>query len=92
VASNGLHEVHEAILASKYNFGAPRVSVDLMRSDGTLVLRHDASGDGRGLDVARAKRVLDYIASVWRRPVELYTVDEKGAEACVTPTTAAAKR
>lgn len=90
VASNGLHQVHEAILGSKYNFGAPRVSVEAIRPDGTLVLRHDAGGDGRGLDLSRAKRVLDYIATVWRRPVELHTVDEKGDSSRVTPTASAA--
>jgi stage V sporulation protein R len=85
VASTNLHEVHEAILSSKYNFGAPRVSVDDVRSDGALVLSHNAAGDGRGLDLARARKVLDYIGSVWRRPVELHTMDENGAETLLTP-------
>jgi len=40
-------------------------------------LAHDHASDGRDLD--RAERVLDYVARVWRRPVILTTVDDRGA-------------
>jgi stage V sporulation protein R len=51
-----------------------------MGSDGSLVLRHDYETDGRGLDLERAHKVLEYIHRVWRRPVQLITVDAKGKE------------
>ncbi len=73
-----LAELHEAILAPRYNFGAPAVSVSHVRPDGTLELSHDHELDGRGLDVTRAERVLGYISRVWRRPVELLTADAQG--------------
>src|SRR5690606_10999131 len=59
VTESNLHELHEALLSQKYNFGAPRVLVDDLRADGTLVLRHDHVNDGRGLEAQRAQRVLE---------------------------------
>jgi stage V sporulation protein R len=44
-----------------------------LRQDGTLVLAHDHATDGRGLDVTRGNRVIQYIRRVWRRPVRLNT-------------------
>src|SRR6201987_3957356 len=63
--------LHEAILAPKYNFGAPVVAAQPIRNDGTLELVHDVSVDGRGLDLERSRRVLDYLHKVWRRPLVL---------------------
>lgn len=83
VTESNLHELHEAVLGQKYNFGAPRVLVDDLRSDGTLVLKHDYGNDGRGLEPQRAQRVLEYVHRVWRRPVVLYTVDARGEEECL---------
>ncbi|MGO9935749.1 MAG: SpoVR family protein [Steroidobacteraceae bacterium] len=75
VIGGEIEALREGLLSDKYNFGAPRVSVVEMRSDGTLVLQHDAQLDGRGLDVERAGKVLQYVKSVWRRPVLLKTLD-----------------
>ena len=75
VLGEDIDELRETLLAEKYNFGAPRVAVTEMRSNGTLVLRHDSDIDRRGLDTERARKVLEYIAHVWRRPVVLMTVD-----------------
>ena len=46
-----------------------------MRQDSTLVLQHDSQIDARGLDPERARRVLEYVQRVWRRPVTIRTVD-----------------
>lgn len=78
-----LDELRESILRPKYNFGAPRVAVEEVRTDGTLVLRHEHEVDGRGLDIERARKVLAYIHNVWHRPVLLYTVDGRGAAQCL---------
>ncbi len=78
VASRDLDAVREAILAPKFNFGAPRVAALELAQDGALVLGHDHASDGRGLELARAKKVLDYVHRVWRRPVRLHTVSERG--------------
>ncbi|HEX2565480.1 MAG TPA: SpoVR family protein [Burkholderiales bacterium] len=77
VASRDLDAVREAILAPKFNYGAPRVAAVEMKTDGSLTLKHDHASDGRGLDVARGKKVLEYVRRVWRRPVRLVTVNER---------------
>ena len=77
VASRDLAAVREAILAPKFNYGAPRVAATELKHDGTLTLTHDHASDGRGLDVTRAKRVLDYVHRMWRRPVKLATANDK---------------
>ncbi|HSS69170.1 MAG TPA: SpoVR family protein [Casimicrobiaceae bacterium] len=79
VVSRDIHAVREAILAPRFNFGAPRVAATGLELDGTLNLAHDHASDGRGLDLDRAECVLDYVARVWRRPVTLTTVDGRGA-------------
>ncbi len=79
VLEHDLTGLHEALLGSKYNFGAPTVSATHMRSDGTLELTHDNSVDGRGLDLERSRRVLDYVQRVWRRPIVLTTVNQAGS-------------
>ncbi|WP_332860171.1 SpoVR family protein [Janthinobacterium svalbardensis] len=78
LASRDLRAIREAILAPKYNYGAPCIAVTLLNDDGSLVLRHDHQRDGRGLDLERAEQVLAYIARIWRRPVTLHTADFRG--------------
>jgi len=78
VGERDIDALREGLLAPKFNYGAPRVRVDSVGRDGSLVLAHDAATDGRGLDLSRAERVLEYIARVWRRPVHLRTVDADG--------------
>jgi stage V sporulation protein R len=79
VADRDVDALREALLAPKYNFGAPSVAATHVRVDGTLDLLHDHKVDGRGLDVERGKKVLEYLHRVWRRPVVMHTVDEQGA-------------
>ncbi|HEX5477759.1 MAG TPA: SpoVR family protein, partial [Burkholderiales bacterium] len=78
VASRDLDAVREAILAPKFNYGAPRVAAVELGHDGRLTLEHDHASDGRGLDAARARKVLEYTRRIWRRPVRLHTVNERG--------------
>lgn len=80
VESWDIDALHEAILTPKYNFGAPSIRVSKLEIDGTLELKHEHRVDGRGLDLDHARKVLDYIHRVWRRPVVLYTIDGRGKE------------
>src|ERR1700730_5338638 len=79
VLEHDLTALHEAVLAPKYNFGAPIVSASHVRNDGTLELTHDSTVDGRGLDLERSRKVLDYLQRVWRRPIVLTTVNQAGS-------------
>lgn len=78
LTSRDINAVREAILAPKFNYGSPRIAVSDLEADGSLTLVHDHHADGRGLDSARAKKVIKYIHEVWRRPVRLHTVDGDG--------------
>jgi stage V sporulation protein R len=75
VLEEDIDALRESLLLDKYNFGAPRVAVSELKNDGTLILQHQSRVDGRGLDVERSRRVLEYVQRVWRRPVQLLTVD-----------------
>jgi stage V sporulation protein R len=78
VVSRDIHAIREAILAPKFNFGAPCVAAVRVGADGSLDLRHDYLRDGRGLDLQQAEQVVEYVGRVWRRPVTLHTVDFRG--------------
>lgn len=78
IAERNIMAVREAILAPKFNYGAPRIAVTAVGQDGSLELTHDHQSDGRGVDMGRADRVLEYIGRVWRRPVTLHTIDDRG--------------
>jgi len=79
VLDNDLPMLQDTLLAPKYNFGAPSVSAAHVRTDGTLELEHDHTTDGRGLDLERSRKVLEYVQRVWRRPVVLRTIDQNGS-------------
>jgi stage V sporulation protein R len=78
VLDHDIHALRETVLAPKYNFGAPAVLAKHIATDGSLTLHHEHETDGRGLDLERAERVLDYLHKVWRRPITLETVDAAG--------------
>jgi len=78
VLDHDIHALRETVLAPKYNFGAPAVLAKHIGQDGALTLIHEHDTDGRGLDLERAERVLDYIHKVWRRPIRLETIDSSG--------------
>ena len=75
VQDHDIDALRETILAPKYNFGAPAVLARHVARDGSLDLVHEYETDGRGLDLERAERVLDYIHAMWRRPIRLETID-----------------
>ena len=79
-----IETLRERLIAPKFNFAAPHVQAVELSNDGSLMLRHDHAADGRGLDLERAKKVLDYIALVWRRPVALETIDGEGNKKTLT--------
>ncbi|CAM8638839.1 SpoVR Uncharacterized conserved protein [Oxalobacteraceae bacterium] len=84
VAGRDIHALHEAILAPKFNYGAPRIAASHLHRNGSLELVHDYQDDGRGLDIGRAERVVDYISRIWRRPVSLQTVGASGNPYVIT--------
>ena len=63
------------------------MSASRIHVDGKLELVHDHVNDGRGLDPERARKVLEYVAKVWRRPVIMASVDndQRAVEISVSP-------
>jgi stage V sporulation protein R len=92
VLSRDIQAVREAILGPKYNYGAPCIAVERMQDDFSLVLQHDHTRDGRGLDLELAEQVMQYVARVWRRPVTLKTVDARGVARTVSAAASDAPR
>lgn len=90
VQETDLSSLQDTLLAPKYGFGAPTVSAARVHVDGKLELLHDHATDGRGLDPERGRKVLEYVARVWRRPVTIVTVDneKRPVEIAVAPTPA----
>jgi len=84
VQPDDIDALRESLLLDKYNFGAPRVAVAELHNDGTLVLQHENQIDGRGLDPERARKVLQYLQRVWRRPVVIRTVDAASRSLALT--------
>ena len=78
IENTDIDTLREQLIAPKFNFSAPHVQAVELSNDGSLMLRHDHAADGRGLDIERAQKVLEYIAMVWRRPVALETIDNNG--------------
>src|SRR3546814_12624791 len=73
IENTDIETLREQLIAPKFNFAAPHVRAVELSNDGSLILCHDHATDGRGLDLERAQKVLEYIALVWRRPVALET-------------------
>ena len=48
IAERDIHAIREAILAPRFNYGAPRIAVTRLHTDGSLELRHDYKDDGAG--------------------------------------------
>jgi stage V sporulation protein R len=84
VEETDINDLRESLLSAKFNFGAPTVGAVKLQTDGTLELRHAHNIDGRGLDAQRSAKALEYIHRVWRRPVVLYTQDERGEQKVLT--------
>lgn len=84
VLDRDIKELQDTILQPKYNFGSPSVRAAHIDVDGTLHLEHQHTTDGRGLDLGRSEKVLEYVQQVWRRPVELNTIDARGTGKTLT--------
>src|SRR3546814_626178 len=84
IENTDIETLREQLIAPKFNFAAPHVRAVELSNDGSLILCHDHATDGRGLDLERAQKVLEYIALVWRRPVALETIDDDGNRKTLT--------
>ena len=72
----------EALLAPRYNYGAPRIVVrDVV--NGALYLEHFDRAT-TFLDRGFATQTLSYVTELWKHPVSLLTGDEHGQDINLT--------
>lgn len=74
VPSDGWKEIRQSLIDQIGANQIPKIYVDDLRQDGTLILRHDH--EGRDLDLEHAEHVVKQIKTLWKRPVKLFTVLE----------------
>lgn len=82
ITSRDEEKVLDALLAPRYNYGAPWIAITDMRA-GVLYLTH-LDRAASYLDRASAGKTLGYIAELWKQPVCLLTCDERGREDALT--------
>jgi len=69
-------KVRDGIIASLANFGSPYITIDDADYNGNteLLMRHHY--EGQQLDLPYAEKTLEYVHTIWGRPVHLETVFE----------------
>jgi stage V sporulation protein R len=77
IKSRNVEEVVNFLLMSRYNYGAPKIFVENVTSDGTLVLLHEP-GELGTLDVKYAQETMKYLYEIWKKQVNLKTVNPSG--------------
>lgn len=82
IRSRKFEDIVEALVSPKFNYGAPRIVIKEVGSDGMLYLEQERS-DHRGLDVKFAQKTVDYIYQLWKRPVQLVARNEQMKEVTI---------
>jgi spore cortex formation protein SpoVR/YcgB (stage V sporulation) len=82
IKSRKFEDVIETLIASKFNYGMPRILVREVGNDGTLYLEQDRA-DHRGLDMKFAQKTIDYVYQLWKRPVHLVGRNEQMKEVTI---------
>lgn len=80
IDSRRVDDVINGLTLSRYNYGAPILSISKVdrEGDGTLILEHN-KGDISTLDSKYAEETLKYLQEIWKKPVLLNTYNEEGA-------------
>lgn len=75
IISKDLDDVKENLIKDIYNYRAPVIYV--YSSGETLELVHENTSEGT-LDINHLRKVLSYIYEIYKKPVDIQTIDEKG--------------
>ncbi len=72
-------KVRDGIIASLANFGSPYITIDDADFNGNteLLMRHHY--EGQQLDLPYAEKTLEYVYTIWGRPVHLETIFDSKA-------------
>jgi stage V sporulation protein R len=82
ITSRERDAVVESLLASRYNYGAPRIVVKEVANN-ILYLEH-LDRERTFLDRRYTTQTMDYIAELWKHPVYLLTSNEQGQDTTLT--------
>ena len=72
-------DITEAMVKPLYNGGAPKIVVDEIGQEGSLILKHKSEEMGT-LNKRFAEKTIEYIWDLWAAPIELHTLDDDGEE------------
>lgn len=71
-------EVVETLVKPLYNCGVPKITVQEIGKEGTLVLKHESEEVGV-LEQRFASKTLEYLWDLWAAPIELHTLNDDGS-------------
>ena len=77
LTSRKVGDVVQSLVAPRYNCGVPRIVITRVNDDGSLVLEHERSDPG-SLDLTYAEKTLAYLHELWKKPIDLKTVNSRG--------------
>ncbi|MBI1745130.1 MAG: SpoVR family protein [Acidobacteria bacterium] len=86
VKSRSLDDVVESLIATRFNYGVPRILIREISSDGTMYLEQERS-DHRGLDMKYSQKTIDYVHQLWKRPVHMVARNEQMKEVTIRSST-----
>jgi spore cortex formation protein SpoVR/YcgB (stage V sporulation) len=72
-----LDDIIENLTKPLYNNGVPRIVINEIGQEGSLILKHDSEEVGT-LNQKYAGKVIEYIWDLWAAPIELHMLDDNG--------------
>ena len=72
-----LNDITENLVKPLYNNGVPRIVIEEIGQEGSLILRHDSEEVGV-LNQKYAAKTIEYVWDLWAAPIELHTLDDNG--------------
>lgn len=73
--TEGWKDIRENLIRNVGVNRIPKIFVEEIEKNGTLILKHDH--DGRDLQLDYAEQVVEQVKTLWQRPVKLFTVIEE---------------
>ncbi|HXH09921.1 MAG TPA: SpoVR family protein, partial [Alphaproteobacteria bacterium] len=83
IQSRKREDVVYSLVAPRFNYGAPRITVAHVNADGSLLLEHERSDLGP-LDLTYTEKTLAYLHELWKKPVHLKTFNSRNEATTLT--------
>lgn len=76
IKSRNPDDVAESLTKDMHNYRSPVITIEKASSDGMELIHHPHNG--KTLDERNLAKVMGYIYELWRSPIDMQTVDDKG--------------